>query len=100
MVHAPSRKSNRPTPTKDAVMKVVYDPDKDILQIAFLETTVEETAQVSPDLVLDYDEDGNLIGLELKKASQKVDSPYAIAYSVGEANVDKPQPNLKACLES
>jgi uncharacterized protein YuzE len=73
-------------------MKVVYDPDKDILQISFIETIVEETAQIAPGLVLDYDEDGNVIGLELIKASTKVDSPYAIAYLVGEANVDKPQP--------
>jgi uncharacterized protein YuzE len=73
-------------------MKVVYDPDKDILQIAFIETAIEETAQIAPGLVFDYDEDGNVIGLELIKASTKVDSPYAISYLVGEANVDKPQP--------
>lgn len=76
-------------------MKVLYDPHKDILQITFIETTVEQTAQISPGLVLDYDEDANVIGLEIRKASTKVDSPYAIAYLVGEANIDKPQPNGK-----
>jgi uncharacterized protein YuzE len=75
-------------------MKVTYDPDKDILQIAFIETTVEETSQIAPGLVIDYDEDGNLIGLELRKASTKVDSPYAISYLVGQANTDKPQPKV------
>jgi uncharacterized protein YuzE len=73
-------------------MKIIYDPNKDILQIAFVETTVEETAQIAPGLVFDYDEDGNVIGIELKKASTKIDNPYAISYLVGEANVDKPQP--------
>jgi uncharacterized protein YuzE len=72
-------------------MKVIYDPDKDILQITFIETIVEETAQIAPGLVLDYDEDGNVIGLELVKASAKMDNPYAISYLVGEANTDKPQ---------
>jgi uncharacterized protein YuzE len=76
-------------------MKVVYDPDKDILQIAFIETIVEETAQIAPGLVLDYDEDGNVIGLEIRRASTKVDSPYAISYLVGVANIDKPQPSTK-----
>jgi uncharacterized protein YuzE len=76
-------------------MKVVYDPDKDILQITFIEVTVEETAQISPGLVLDYDGDGNVIGLELSKASSKVDNPYVISHSVGAANMDKPQ--LKSC---
>lgn len=72
-------------------MKVVYDPEKDILQITFIETIIEETTQIAPGLVLDYDEDGNVIGLELRKASTKMDNPYAIAYLVGEANMDKPQ---------
>ena len=72
-------------------MKVLYDPDNDILQITLLDTTIEETAQIAPGLVLDYDGDGNVIGLELRKASTKVDSPYAISYLVGVANFDKPQ---------
>jgi uncharacterized protein YuzE len=73
-------------------MKVIYDPDKDILQISFSESTVEETTKIAPELVLDYDKDGDLIGLEIRKASTKVENPYAIAYVVGEANVDKPRP--------
>jgi uncharacterized protein YuzE len=73
-------------------MKVIYDPAKDILQISFSETTVEETTKITPELVLDYDKDGDLIGLEIRKASTKVENPYAIAYVVGEANMDKPRP--------
>jgi uncharacterized protein YuzE len=73
-------------------MKVIYDPDRDILQITFSDTTVEETARIAPGLVLDYDVDGNLIGLEIAKASTKMDSPYAISYRVGAANFDKPRP--------
>ncbi len=76
-------------------MKVVYDPDQDILQIAFIEETVEETAQIAPGLILDYDEDGNVIGLELRKASKKVDNPYLMAYQVGEADSNKPQLKIK-----
>jgi uncharacterized protein YuzE len=76
-------------------MKVVYDLEKDILQISFIETIIEETAQIAPGLVFDYDEDGNVIGLELINASTKVDNPYAISYLVGEANVDKPQPKAR-----
>jgi uncharacterized protein YuzE len=74
------------------VMKVIYDPDKDILQISFSAATVEETTKITPELVLDYDKDGDLIGLEIRKASEKVENPYAIAYVVGAANMDKPRP--------
>lgn len=73
-------------------MKVLYDPDKDILQITTIEMTVEETAELAPGLTIDYDIDGNIIGLEIAKASTKVDNPYAICYMVGEANIDKPRP--------
>jgi uncharacterized protein YuzE len=72
-------------------MKVIYDPDKDILQITFTETTVEETAQLAPGLVFDYDDDGKIVGLEIAKASTMVDNPYSISYLVGGANFDKPQ---------
>jgi uncharacterized protein YuzE len=73
-------------------MKVIYDPDKDILQIVFIDMIVEETAQIAPGLVIDYDVDGNKIGLEIAKASTLVDNPYAICYLIGTANVDKPRP--------
>ncbi|MEL6385323.1 MAG: DUF2283 domain-containing protein [Cyanobacteria bacterium J06626_18] len=76
-------------------MKVVYDPDQDILQIALVATVIEETAQIAPGLVLDYDEDGQVIGLEIRKASTKMDSPYAISFNVGQANLNKPLPNVK-----
>ncbi len=76
-------------------MRVIYDPDQDILQIALSEATVEETSQIAPGLVMDYDEDGHLIGLEIRKASTKVENPYSISYLVGRANMDKPRPNVK-----
>jgi uncharacterized protein YuzE len=75
-------------------MKIVYDPDKDVLQISFTVIAVAETTQIAPGLILDYDEDGQVIGLELLKASKRVDDPMAIAYMVGPANENKPQPTV------
>jgi uncharacterized protein YuzE len=75
-------------------MKVIYDPEQDILQISFTEDSVEETTQIAPGLVLDYDEDGNVVGLELRKASRKVANPYAIAYIIGSTDPNKPQPKV------
>ena len=79
-------------------MKVLYDPAHDILQITLIDTTVEETSQIAPGLILDYDVDGNVIGMELRNASTKMDSPYAISYLVGGANFDKPQIELSLAL--
>ncbi|MEL6469173.1 MAG: DUF2283 domain-containing protein [Cyanobacteria bacterium J06614_10] len=71
-------------------MKVTYDPDLDILQFAFKQVLIEETTQIAPGLVLDYDEDGRVIGLELRQASKKIENPYEITYQVGIANDSKP----------
>lgn len=73
-------------------MHIVYDPDADVLQITFSQRAIEETAPLAPGLVLDYDGDGQVIGLEIRKASTRVDNPRAIAYQLGAMNRDKPQP--------
>ena len=76
-------------------MKVIYDPEQDILQIALTSTVIEETAQIAPGLVLDYDEDGHVIGLEIRRSCIKTDSPYAISFNIGKANLNKPLPSAK-----
>lgn len=76
-------------------MNVIYDSEQDILQISFTQQLVEETAQIAPGIILDYDEDGQVIGIELRKASQKIIDPQAIAFRVGAADLDKPQPLVK-----
>ena len=76
-------------------MKVIYDPDKDILQLSFTQRSIEETTQIAPGLVLDYDEDGRVIGLELRQASKKVDNPREMVYLLGSANTDKPVAKAK-----
>jgi uncharacterized protein YuzE len=73
-------------------MQITYDPDRDILQIAFNTSEVGETAQISPNLILDYDDDGLIVGLELREASQRVDSPLSVTFTVGDADLEKPQP--------
>lgn len=75
-------------------MKIIYDADRDILQITFLQGAVEETTQIAPGFVLDYDGDGRVVGIELRRASKRLDNPYDIHYAVGPANVDKPQPKV------
>jgi uncharacterized protein YuzE len=77
-------------------MKITYDPDQDILQISFNKSLIEETTQIAPGLILDYDEDGRVIGLELRQASKKVDDPYEMTYLVGEANGDKPAAKINS----
>jgi uncharacterized protein YuzE len=63
-------------------MKIVYDRDVDILRIRFNAAPIEESDEEKPGLILDYDKDGNIVGMEILRASQRIDQPQAVEYSV------------------
>ncbi len=63
-------------------MKVTYDPQVDVLRILFRDVPVEESDQDKPGVILDYDKDGNLVGLEVLNASQRLDNPKGVDYAV------------------
>lgn len=77
-------------------MRIVYDPDADILQITLKDGVVDETTQIAPGLVLDYDGEGQLAGIEIQQASARVKDPYTADHQVGSASQDKPQPRTKS----
>jgi uncharacterized protein YuzE len=53
-------------------MRVNYYPDTDSLYIDLSEQTSVESREVSEGVVLDYDGDGNLVGIDIDNASRKV----------------------------
>jgi uncharacterized protein YuzE len=53
-------------------MKVNYFPDTDSLYIDLSERTSTESREVSEGVVLDYDSEGNLVGIDIDNASAKV----------------------------
>ncbi len=63
-------------------MKVTYDPEVDVLRIVFREVAIEESDEDKPGVILDYDKDGNIVGLEVLNASQRVENPRAVDYAV------------------
>ncbi|MEM8602535.1 MAG: DUF2283 domain-containing protein [Cyanobacteria bacterium P01_H01_bin.121] len=73
-------------------MKLIYDEDFDILQLTLSDRPVAETAQIAPNLILDYDDDAKVVGVEFRKASQWIDEPTAMGFVIDRANLDKPQP--------
>jgi uncharacterized protein YuzE len=53
-------------------MKLNYYPDTDSLYIDLLEKPSVESREISEGVVLDYDEAGNVVGIDIDNASQKV----------------------------
>jgi uncharacterized protein YuzE len=53
-------------------MKLAYYADTDSLYIDLSEEPSAESQEVSEGIVLDYDAAGNLVGIDIDNASQKV----------------------------
>jgi uncharacterized protein YuzE len=54
-------------------MKLSYYPDTDSLYIDLAARASTESIEVSEGVVLDYDTDGNLVGIDIDHASKKLD---------------------------
>lgn len=63
-------------------MKVIYDRETDILTIIFTDAQIAESDEDKPGVILDYDENGNLVSLEILDASSRVSVPSKIEYQV------------------
>ena len=63
-------------------MKVIYDRETDTLTVIFSDVPVAESDEDKPGVILDYDEKGNLVSLEILDASQRVNVPSKIEYQV------------------
>ena len=53
-------------------MKLNYHPETDSLYIDLSEKTSVETREISEGVLLDYDAEGHLVGIDIDNASSKV----------------------------
>jgi uncharacterized protein YuzE len=54
-------------------MKLHYYPETDSLYIDLASAPGAESREISENLVVDYDESGNVVGLDIQHASQQLD---------------------------
>jgi uncharacterized protein YuzE len=53
-------------------MKIAYYPETDSMYIDLSEKPSSESREVSPGVVLDYDAEGNIVGIDIDNASRKL----------------------------
>jgi uncharacterized protein YuzE len=63
-------------------MVIKYDKDIDVIYIKLSNGKVAESDEEKPGIILDYDESGNIVGIELLDASKKINQPNGIIYEV------------------
>ena len=59
-------------------MKLNYHPDTDSLYIDLSEQPSAESREISAGVVLDYDAQGNLVGIDIDNASRKVQLEHLV----------------------
>lgn len=59
-------------------MKVSYDQTMDVLRVLFSDRTISESDEVSPGLIVDYAEDGSVVGIEVLNARRVVQKPGTV----------------------
>jgi uncharacterized protein YuzE len=50
-------------------MKVSYDAEFDVVKIIFSNVPVEQSQERTPGIICDYDQDGNIVRVEIMDAS-------------------------------
>jgi uncharacterized protein YuzE len=63
-------------------MKVTYDASVDVLRILLSDAPIAESDEDKPGVILDYAEDGSLVGMEILDASKHMSNPNGMEYVV------------------
>lgn len=70
-------------------MRMHYSQDADAIYIRLKEDPVHNTDEVAEDIIMDFDDKGHVIGIEILSASEKVDVRELIVQSFDKVMVDK-----------
>jgi len=63
-------------------MLIRYNREADVVYIQFSEGRVAESDEDKPGIILDYDDQGNIVGIEVLEASKKMGQPNGVIYEV------------------
>lgn len=70
-------------------MRIHYSQEADAIYIRLKETDIKNSDEIAEDVIMDYDESGNVIGIELLSASQKADIKQLIIQAFDKVMVEK-----------
>jgi uncharacterized protein YuzE len=67
---------------QEIALKVNYDAETDTLTIELKPGKIAESDESKPAVILDFDQQGNLLGLEILEASKRSENPEAVEFAV------------------
>ncbi len=63
-------------------MKIIYDPEVDVLRIRLTDAVIEESDEETPGVILDFDDAGQIVGFEILNASTRVQNPRSVEWAL------------------
>jgi uncharacterized protein YuzE len=69
-------------------VKIAYDAETDTLTLTLRDVPVRESEEERSGVILDYDEDGSLVGIEILDASRRVTGPTSVQLEVRPGPAD------------
>ena len=68
-------------------MKVIYDPDTDILTLILREMSIEKSDEISEGVIIDYGKDNKIVSIEMLDASENISEPQSFMYEIKGSKV-------------
>ena len=56
------------------MVQIAYDAAVDVLSIILVSKRVKESAEILPDVIVDFDDDGRVVAFEILAASKIIDT--------------------------
>ena len=63
-------------------MRIKYDKETDVVYIQFSNSQIPESDEEKPGIILDYDAEGGIVGIEVLNASTKMEQANSVVYEV------------------
>lgn len=63
-------------------MVIKYDKEADVVYLQFTENEVYESDEERQGIIIDYDIDGNIVGIEYLNASVKMENPDRVEFEI------------------
>lgn len=56
-------------------MKLEFDPQADAVYLELTNTEIEESKEIQPGIIMDYDTEGRIVGIEVLYVSKRAELP-------------------------
>lgn len=65
-------------------MKIIYDQVTDTMTVILKEAAVEESDEARSGIIIDYDNEGDIVSIEILNAKKRISQPTQVIYQFAE----------------